>query len=75
MAKKTARTKAIGHPFQVGKQYQNRDGEYYVVSIDEPNMVIRYTDGRTIESSIELQERIWYNIQEHGSGDLGLALG
>ena len=72
--KKRSHTKAVGHSFEVGKQYQNREGAYSVVSIDEPNMVIRYRDGRTIESSIELQERIWNNIQENGSSDPGLEL-
>lgn len=55
----------------MGQQYQNRDGVYQVVSIDEPNMTIRYQDGRTIESSITLQKRIWENIQENVNNDLG----
>ena len=59
-----------GHPFKVGKQYRNRDGEYKVVSIDAPNMVIRYTDGRTVMSEISLQARIWENIQEGDDNDL-----
>lgn len=63
--KKTQQT----HPFEVGKQYQNRDGLYFVVSIDEPDMVIRYKNGRTVESTIVLQARIWENMQEaSGSG-------
>jgi hypothetical protein len=52
------------HPFKVGEHYRNRDGEYVVVSIEEPNMVIRYQDGRTVKSPIALQSRIWNNIQE-----------
>lgn len=60
------------HPFEVGKQYQNRDGAYHVVSINDPNMVIRYLDGLVIESSIVLQARIWENIQESGNSDLSL---
>ena len=66
MAKKTVPVQPVkrdAHPFTVGKHYRNRDGEYQVVSISEPNMVIRYLDGRTIESSIALQARIWENIQ------------
>lgn len=72
MAKKITHSKADGHPFQIGKRYQNRDGEYHVVSISEPNMVIRYLDGRTVESSITLQARIWENIQEGAGEDFEL---
>lgn len=63
-----------GHPFRVGKQYRNRDGEYQVVSIDEPNMVIRYLDGRTVISAITLQARIWENIQEGDDNDVEIDL-
>lgn len=51
------------HPFVVGKRYRNRDGEYEVVALDEPRMVIRYTDGRTIVATIETQAIIWTNMQ------------
>jgi hypothetical protein len=64
MAKKIIHPKQEGHPFKIGKKYQNRDGEYHVLSINEPNMVIQYLDGRTVESAITLQARIWENIQE-----------
>lgn len=64
MAKKNLPIKANQHPFQVGGSYGNHDGKYEVISIDEPNMVIRYEDGRTIESSIGLQKRIWENLQD-----------
>jgi hypothetical protein len=74
MAKPIIHPKENAHPFQVGKEYCNRDGEYRVLSIDEPNMVIRYQDGNIIESSIALQARIWENIQENGSDDLGLEI-
>ena len=74
MAKKIVHTNEDSHPFEVGKQYRNRDGEYQVVSIDEPNMVIRYRDGYVIESSIVLQARIWENIQEGHGDDLGLEI-
>lgn len=70
MAKKTIPLKDHGHPFEVGKQYRNRDGDYYVININEPNIVIRYTDGRIIESSITLQARIWENIQASNDKDL-----
>lgn len=73
MAKKVTPPKQDWYPFKIGKQYRNRDGAYVVVSISEPDMVIRYLDGRTIESSIDLQARIWENIREsEGGDDLGL---
>jgi len=72
MAKKIVHATENSHPFEVGKQYRNRDGEYQVISIDEPNMVIRYRDGYIIESSIILQARIWENIQEDNGSEFGL---
>jgi hypothetical protein len=72
MAKKTTPAKGDGHPFKIGKQYRNRDGDYQVISINEPNMVIRYLDGRTVESSIALQARIWENIQGGDDNDVEL---
>ena len=51
------------HPFQVGKRYRNRLGEYEVVNLDGPNMVIQYEDGNTLETTVRMQERIWRNIQ------------
>lgn len=66
--------KRDAHPFRVGQQYRNRDGEYQVVSINEPNMVIRYLDGRTIESEINLQRRIWENIQGDDGNEFDLEL-
>lgn len=72
MGKKPGPTKAVGHPFEVGKQYRNRDGEYQVISINEPNMVIRYLDGRAIESLIAVQARIWENIQSDDDNDFDL---
>jgi hypothetical protein len=75
MAKKPSVTKEDEHPFQVGKQYLNRDGAYEVISISEPNMTIRYLDGRTVESSIALQARIWENIQDGDDNDFELEVG
>lgn len=69
MAKKPIPVRANGHPFIVGQQYQNRDGEYQVIQINEPNMTIRFLDGRTVQSSIVLQARIWENIQEGDDAD------
>lgn len=51
------------HLFEVGKTYRNRKGEYEVVSLDEPRMVIRYTDGSVLRTRVDVQARIWRNIQ------------
>ncbi len=51
------------HPFKVGERYRNRNGEYEVIELKEPQMMIRYSDGRTLKTTIELQARIWQNIQ------------
>jgi hypothetical protein len=55
------------HPFKVGGRYRNRKGEYEVIRLEEPNMVIRLSNGTVIHSSIELQARIWENIQAEES--------
>ena len=55
------------HPFQVGKMYRNRTGEYEVVGLDGPRMVIRYTDGSVLRTRVEVQARIWQNIQLEAS--------
>lgn len=51
------------HPFVVGRRYRNRVGEYEVLSISDPNMIVRYRDGRTSEVNIDIQTRIWNNIR------------
>ncbi|MCB0045310.1 MAG: hypothetical protein KDD92_07770 [Caldilineaceae bacterium] len=51
------------HPFEVGESYRNRDGEYEVIDITDDMMTLEYPSGRTIESSIALQQRIWQNLQ------------
>ena len=51
------------HPFKVGKSYRNRKGEYEVVSLDGPRMVLRYTDGTLLQTKVDVQARIWRNIQ------------
>jgi hypothetical protein len=54
----------VEHPFEVGKTYRNRKGEYEVVSLDNDDMVIRYEkDGTLLETSVEIQARIWRNIR------------
>lgn len=53
----------MSHPFIVGETYRNRHGEYEVLELDGPRMVIRYLDGRQIETTVKLQARIWKHIQ------------
>ena len=52
------------HPFTVGEQYRNELGQYTVLGIDPPDIVIQYRNGQTITSSIELQMRIWERIKD-----------
>ncbi len=53
----------MSHPFEVGKPYRNRNGEYVVQAIEGEWMKIKYESGGTIQSRISLQARIWENIQ------------
>ena len=48
----------MGHPFELGGTYRNRDGEYEVVELDGPRMVIRYSGGRQVTTTVGLQARI-----------------
>ena len=50
------------HPFKVGEKYRNRLGGYQVVSLDGSKMVIQYDDGGLLETTVEMQERIWLNV-------------
>jgi len=49
--------------FEVGGKYSNRIGAYTVVEINEPKMVVEYEDGSTAELNMNIQFRIWENIQ------------
>jgi hypothetical protein len=53
----------MSHPFEEGKTYRNRAGEYVVQEIEGDRMTIRYADGRTLVTSAQIQARIWENIQ------------
>jgi hypothetical protein len=56
----------MSHPFEVGKTYRNRNGEYVVQAVEGERMTIRYEDGRTRATTVRIQARIWENIQfEH----------
>lgn len=51
------------HPFEVGKTYRNRQGEYVVLALDGDKMTIRYVGGGTLVTDVNIQARIWENIQ------------
>ena len=56
----------MSHPFEVGKTYRNRNGEYIVQAVEGERMTIRYEDGRTLATTVRIQARIWENVQfEH----------
>jgi hypothetical protein len=51
------------HPFEVGSQYRNRRDDYEVLSISGETMRIRYSDGTEQTVKINIQARIWENIE------------
>lgn len=54
------------HPFTLGVIYENRNGIYEAVRIDEKQdvMLIRHIDtGEEIESTVTVQSPIWQNMQ------------
>lgn len=57
----------MDHPFQVGQNYRNREGEYQVIQLDDESMTIRYSSGESlgkeIRSDIAMQQRIWENLE------------
>jgi hypothetical protein len=53
----------MSHPFEVGKTYRNRAGEYVVEEIEGDRMKIRYVGGSTLVTDVNIQARIWENIQ------------
>lgn len=46
-------------PFEVDGTYCNRDGDYEVVEISGPKMIISYKDGRQLQTTVTLQACIW----------------
>ena len=49
--------------FKVGGRYENRNGAYEVVSIQGPNMVIRWDSGGTVETTLKGQFRVIQNME------------
>ena len=56
--------------FEVDGIYKNRKGEYEVLEISDPTMVIRYTNGETARVTIDIQARIWGNMMIEESAHL-----
>ena len=48
----------MSHPFEVGKTYRNRNGEYVVQAVEGERMTIRYEDGRisTFQGQVAIAE-------------------
>jgi len=53
----------LDNPFEVGGQYRNRFGPYEVLAFENDQMTILYENGRVQTTSIQVQARIWENIQ------------
>lgn len=53
----------LDNPFEVGGQYRNRFGPYEVLAFEDQQMTILYENGRVQTTSIQIQARIWANIQ------------
>jgi hypothetical protein len=53
----------LDNPFEVGGRYRNRFGPYEVLAFESDQMTILYENGRVQTTSIQVQARIWANIQ------------
>lgn len=49
--------------FELGGQYENRIGKYTVQEINHPKMTVQYENGETAVLNMNIQGRIWENIQ------------
>lgn len=49
--------------FEVNRVYANRKGKYTVLAVEPPKMRVRYEDGSEAELNINIQARIWENIE------------
>ena len=54
----------MDHPFEIGKEYRNRNGRYQILAIQEPKMAIRYEDGHEAVVTIATQARIWQAMKD-----------
>ena len=59
----------MDHAFEIGGNYRNRRGRYEVIELEGSRMVIRYSDGDTLEADVKTQWRIWQNIQQEGQAE------
>lgn len=50
--------------FEVNGVYANRNGKYTVLALTPPKMTVRYEDGTEADLRINVQERIWENIED-----------
>ena len=44
--------------FMVGEKYENEKGPFKVMSIEKDEMLIRWTNGEEVQTSMEFQSRI-----------------
>jgi hypothetical protein len=49
--------------FELNETYANRRGKYVVLAINPPKMQVRFEDGTHAELNMDIQQRIWENIQ------------
>jgi len=49
--------------FEVNESYANRKGKYTVLEVNPPKMLVRYEDGTEAELNVDIQTRIWENMQ------------
>ena len=49
--------------FEVGQKYENRKGEYEVLSINDKDMRIRWENGEEIETTVTMQRQIIDRMQ------------
>ena len=57
----------MDHAFEIGGNYRNRRGRYEVIELEGSRMVIRYSDGDTLEADVKTQWRIWQNTFRSGA--------
>lgn len=60
----------MDHPFEIGKEYSNRNGVYKVLAIAEPKMHIRYANGSEDVVTIAIQARIWQALRDEAQAEV-----